>query len=176
MLTLDKPRDSTDVLFDVHAVTDAELAAIAKGHSGSEQGLATRGGAAPQGDAQDRPRARRSASAAGPPGPPLRRAALPDARRDHPHSCSSFVILHLYPSENPTEAERMAIIATGGYGRGCWRPAPTSICCSCCRTSRRRGAKSVAEAILYCLWDLGLKVGHATRTVSECIRQATRRT
>ena len=26
--------------------------------------------------------------------------------------------------------------------------------------------------MLYCLWDTGLKVGHATRSVDECIRQA----
>src|SRR5437660_10971127 len=32
--------------------------------------------------------------------------------------------------------------------------------------------ESVAEAILYCLWDMGLKVGYATRSVAECIRQA----
>src|SRR5437660_4421907 len=32
--------------------------------------------------------------------------------------------------------------------------------------------ESVAEAILYCLWDMGLKVGYATRSVNECIRQA----
>ena len=32
--------------------------------------------------------------------------------------------------------------------------------------------ESVAEALLYCLWDMGLKVGHATRSVAECIRQA----
>ncbi len=32
--------------------------------------------------------------------------------------------------------------------------------------------EQVAEAILYCLWDMGLKVGHATRSVDECIRQA----
>ena len=32
--------------------------------------------------------------------------------------------------------------------------------------------ESVAEGILYCLWDIGLKVGHATRSVDECIRQA----
>ena len=32
--------------------------------------------------------------------------------------------------------------------------------------------ESVAEGILYCLWDMGLKVGHATRSVDECIRQA----
>ena len=29
-----------------------------------------------------------------------------------------FAAKHLYPSENPSEAERMAIVATGGYGRG----------------------------------------------------------
>ena len=32
--------------------------------------------------------------------------------------------------------------------------------------------EQVIEAILYCLWDMGLKVGHATRTVNESIRQA----
>ena len=49
----------------------------------------------------------------------------------------------------------------------CWRRAPTSICCSCSRTSRPPGASRVAEAILYCLWDMGLKVGHATRSVDR---------
>src|SRR5262245_13287459 len=29
-----------------------------------------------------------------------------------------FAIEHLYPAQNPSEAERMAIVATGGYGRG----------------------------------------------------------
>jgi hypothetical protein len=32
--------------------------------------------------------------------------------------------------------------------------------------------EQVAEAILYCLWDMGLKVGHATRSIDESIRQA----
>jgi [protein-PII] uridylyltransferase len=32
--------------------------------------------------------------------------------------------------------------------------------------------EQVAEVILYCLWDMGLKVGHATRSVDESIRQA----
>ena len=30
----------------------------------------------------------------------------------------------------------------------------------------------VIEALLYVLWDLKLKVGHATRTVAECLKQA----
>jgi UTP:GlnB (protein PII) uridylyltransferase len=32
--------------------------------------------------------------------------------------------------------------------------------------------EQVVEFMLYRLWDLGLKVGHATRSVDECIRQA----
>ncbi|MGR9993501.1 hypothetical protein ACUOLX_24550, partial [Escherichia coli] len=30
--------------------------------------------------------------------------------------------------------------------------------------------EQVAEYILYLLWDLGLKVGHATRSIDDCIR------
>ena len=33
-------------------------------------------------------------------------------------SCSNSPRKHLYPSQNPSEAERMAVVATGGYGRG----------------------------------------------------------
>ena len=34
--------------------------------------------------------------------------------------------------------------------------------------------KAAVEYILYLLWDLGLKVGHATRSVAECIAEARR--
>ena len=54
----------------------------------------------------------------------------------------------------------------------CWRPAPTSISCSCFPTSRPPGVSPSPRRILYCLWDMGLKVGHATRSIDECIRQA----
>ena len=33
-----------------------------------------------------------------------------------------FAAKHLYPSQNPSEAERMAVVATGGYGRGLLAP------------------------------------------------------
>jgi [protein-PII] uridylyltransferase len=83
-----------------------------------------------------------------------------------------FVGRHLYRSQNPSEAERMAIVATGGYGRGLLAPGSDIDLLFLLPYKQTAWGESVAEAILYCLWDMGLKVGHATRSVDECIRQA----
>ena len=74
--------------------------------------------------------------------------------------------------QNPSEAERMAIVATGGYGRGLLAPGSDIDLLFLLPYKQTAWGESVAEAILYCLWDIGLKVGHATRSVDECIRQA----
>ncbi len=52
------------------------------------------------------------------------------------------VVWRLYPNDNPTTGEQLAVVATGGYGRGRWRRARTSICCSCSPTSRPRGPRA----------------------------------
>ncbi|MGZ5826994.1 MAG: [protein-PII] uridylyltransferase [Xanthobacteraceae bacterium] len=78
----------------------------------------------------------------------------------------------LYASSNPSEAEHMAIIATGGYGRGLMAPGSDIDLLFLLPYKQTAWGESVAEMILYCLWDMGLKVGHATRSVDECIRQA----
>ena len=83
-----------------------------------------------------------------------------------------FARKHLYPSQNPSEAERMAVVATGGYGRGLQAPGSDIDLLFLLPYKQTAWGESIAEAILYCLWDLGLKVGHATRSVDECIRQA----
>jgi [protein-PII] uridylyltransferase len=83
-----------------------------------------------------------------------------------------FVAKHLYPAQNPSEAERMAIVATGGYGRGVLGAGSDIDLLFLLPYKQTAWGESVAEAILYCLWDMGLKVGHATRSISECIRQA----
>ena len=79
---------------------------------------------------------------------------------------------HLYPSQNPSEAEHMAVIATGGYGRGLQAPGSDIDLLFLLPYKQTAWGESIAEAILYCLWDTGLKVGHATRSVDECIRQS----
>ncbi len=83
-----------------------------------------------------------------------------------------FARKHLYQSQNPSEAEHMAVIATGGYGRGLQAPGSDIDLLFLLPYKQTAWGKSIAEAILYCLWDTGLKVGHATRSVDECIRQA----
>jgi [protein-PII] uridylyltransferase len=79
---------------------------------------------------------------------------------------------HLYPAQSPSEAERMAIIATGGYGRSLLAAGSDIDLLFLLPYKQTAWGESVAEAILYCLWDMGLKVGHATRSIAECIRQA----
>ena len=66
----------------------------------------------------------------------------------------------------------MAVVATGGYGRGLMAPGSDIDLLFLLPYKQTAWGESVAEGILYCLWDMGLKVGHATRSVDECIRQA----
>ncbi len=83
-----------------------------------------------------------------------------------------FACNELYVPQVPSEAERMAVIATGGYGRGLLAPGSDIDLLFLLPYKQTAWGEQVAEALLYCLWDMGLKVGHATRSVSECIRQA----
>jgi len=66
----------------------------------------------------------------------------------------------------------MAVVATGGYGRGVLAPGSDIDLLFLLPYKQTAWGESVAETILYCLWDMGLKVGHATRSVNECIRAA----
>ncbi|WP_377828572.1 [protein-PII] uridylyltransferase [Bradyrhizobium lupini] len=84
----------------------------------------------------------------------------------------SAATLHLYRSPIPSGAERMAVVATGGYGRGLMAPESDIDLLFILPYKQTAWGEQVAEAILYCLWDMGLKVGHATRSVDESIRQA----
>ena len=83
-----------------------------------------------------------------------------------------FAVKHFYYAQNPTESERLAIVATGGYGRGLLAPFSDVDLLFLRPFKRTAWGESVIEFILLMLWDLGLKVGHATRTVDDCIRLA----
>src|SRR6267154_2141367 len=84
----------------------------------------------------------------------------------------TFAVTRLYPPQSPSESERMAIVATGGYGRGLMAPGSDIDLLFLLPYKQTAWSEQIAEAILYCLWDMGLKVGHATRSIDECIRLA----
>ncbi|MGR3342917.1 MAG: [protein-PII] uridylyltransferase, partial [Paracoccaceae bacterium] len=79
---------------------------------------------------------------------------------------------HLHPLASPTEGERLALLAVGGYGRAEMAPYSDVDLLFLVPYKLTAWAESVIESMLYMLWDLHLKVGHASRTVKECIRLA----
>ncbi len=81
-----------------------------------------------------------------------------------------FVVEYVYPVTNPTESERMGIVAVGGYGRGELAPFSDIDLLFLLPYKQTPWGEQVVEYMLYILWDIGLKVGHATRSVDECIR------
>lgn len=83
-----------------------------------------------------------------------------------------YVVQYVYPAENPSSAERLAIVAVGGYGRGALAPGSDIDLLFLLPYKQTPWGESLVEAILYVLWDLRQKVGHATRSVDECLRQA----
>ncbi|WP_410056049.1 [protein-PII] uridylyltransferase [Roseobacter sp. HKCCA0434] len=76
----------------------------------------------------------------------------------------------LHPNPNPTEGERIAVLAVGGFGRA--EMAPFSDVDLLFLTPYKQTAwgESLIEATLYLLWDLKMKVGQSVRTVEQCLR------
>jgi [protein-PII] uridylyltransferase len=76
----------------------------------------------------------------------------------------------LFRLPNPTEGERTALLAVGGYGRGELAPHSDVDLLFLHPYKITPHTEKLVEFLLYKLWDLGLKVGQATRSIDECIR------
>ena len=74
------------------------------------------------------------------------------------------------------EAEEapFALVATGGYGRGVLAPYSDIDLLFLTDAPAGPRAQRIVKFVLYMLWDLGLKVGHATRSSRECMEEAAR--
>jgi [protein-PII] uridylyltransferase len=83
-----------------------------------------------------------------------------------------FVGSYVYPLANPTSGEHMAVVAVGGYGRGELAPYSDIDLLFLLPYKSTPHTEQVVEYMLYVLWDLGLKVGQATRSTEETLRQA----
>ena len=79
-----------------------------------------------------------------------------------------------YPVSNPTTADRLAVVAVGGYGRGELAPYSDIDLLFLFPWKQTAHGEQIVEYMLYMLWDLGLKVGHSTRSIEDCVRLAKR--
>ncbi len=92
-------------------------------------------------------------------------------------ACRTQMIDELLQRIFETATEKQALtnitlVANGGYGRGYLNPGsdldllfllPRSA------TKLSKAEREFIDSILYPLWDLGFKVGHASRSIRECI-------
>ena len=83
-----------------------------------------------------------------------------------------FAVRWLHPLPNPTASERIGALAVGGYGRAEMAPFSDVDLLFVTPYKQTPWGESLIESVLYCLWDLRLKVGHAARTVDDCLRFA----
>ena len=81
-----------------------------------------------------------------------------------------FTLIHVYRASNPTQGERLSLVAVGGYGRGELAPFSDLDLLFLRLYKESSHSESVIEFMLYCLWDMGIKVGYASRTVDETIK------
>lgn len=69
----------------------------------------------------------------------------------------------------------VALVAQGGYGRGHLNPGSDLDLLFLLPQASNKLPKSISstiEEILYILWDCGFKVGHACRSITECVSEA----
>jgi|TARA_B110000305_G_scaffold239421_1_gene307194 [protein-PII] uridylyltransferase len=85
---------------------------------------------------------------------------------------SDFAIFNVNRSQNSANNERIAFIAVGGYGRGTLAPFSDIDLLFLYPDKLTPWAESVIEFTLYMLWDLGFKIGHASRNIDQSIGHA----
>ena len=74
-----------------------------------------------------------------------------------------------------SKAGTLSLVANGGYGRGLLNPgSDIDLLFLLPQPSHRlnHGLKETVEGVLYPLFDLGFKVGHASRSIAECVKEA----
>ena len=153
---LDPQALTANILAALPPATDAKTARLAA--VAHLMAAKTRGNEALEAFSRDRPRAARGLISA--------QARLTDGLVQ----TTFAVACHLHPSSNPTEAERIAVVGVGGYGRAEMAPHSDVDLLFLTPWKITAWAESVIETMLYLLWDLKLKVGHSSRTVKDCLR------
>jgi [protein-PII] uridylyltransferase len=100
--------------------------------------------------------------------PTLRGSALCRALSDHTDGWFASLFAEALGGADPGG---FALAAVGGYGRR--ELSPQSDIDVLLITTRRTDVSAMAEALWYPVWDEGLKLGHAVRTVDEALDLAS---
>ncbi len=83
-----------------------------------------------------------------------------------------FATARVFKRGVPTTAEKISLMAVGGYGRGELAPASDLDLLFLMPYKKTPFSENLVEYMLYVLWDLGFKVGHAVRSIGENIQYA----
>ena len=161
------PADQPPALIDTDAIA-AELAVLAEQYGGRERELRTAVAQRLKSALNDGRRAAEEALLADRHGRAC--AERLSLMQDEIIRILYDLTVRLYRSTTPSDSERMAVVATGGYGRGLMAPGSDIDLLFLLPYKQTAWGESVAEYMLYLLWDLGFKVGHATRNIDQCIR------
>ncbi|MEN0001055.1 MAG: nucleotidyltransferase domain-containing protein, partial [Pseudomonadota bacterium] len=81
-----------------------------------------------------------------------------------------FALNDVFRATNLSKGEKLTLVALGGYGRGTLAPGSDIDLLFLLPYKKTPLGEQITEYMLLILWDIGQKVGHATRSVDECIR------
>ncbi len=82
-----------------------------------------------------------------------------------------FAAEHVYKSREKTP-HTITIAAVGGYGRATLAPGSDIDLLFILPAKQTPRGEKITEYVLYILWDLRQKVGHAVRTLDDCLKMA----
>lgn len=84
-------------------------------------------------------------------------------------------LFHAQPWPEGTNGQApLALLAVGGFGRGELHPHSDVDLLLLLETEPDAAVRGTLEAFLRLLWDLGLEIGHAVRTIDACVEEAER--
>ena len=83
-----------------------------------------------------------------------------------------MLVLAAWKNTAADSLKKSALIAVGGYGRGELHPQSDVDLLILLKSNRKGSIKDPVSHFLALLWDIGLEVGHSTRTVQECGNEA----
>lgn len=81
-----------------------------------------------------------------------------------------FALNHIFNAAMAPEAARITVTAVGGYGRGTLAPGSDIDLLFLLPAKPASWSAPAIEFMLYILWDMGFKVGHATRNIEESVQ------